>query len=283
MSTGGAGLLDVTRAYGLDFRFPASDTVVGAYLRTFGEFSRVELDILLHLAPGTSGVMVDAGANIGSLALPFAQARPGWKVMAYEAQRWICHILAANAVANDLLNVEPIHAALGPEEALTDFPMAGLDAGVNFGGLGFGAKAPAHERVRVTRLDDLPDPVRNEVRVIKMDLQGFEPEVLRGAGDLLSRIRPAWVAEADRNQPEVARRTLRIFLEAGYVVHWLFVPFATRSAARNGGQATLTGDFNIIATPAEGLVPPDIPRVEGPDAAFPTSLDELPYLRRYGF
>lgn len=283
MSPPARDLLDVTRAYGLDFRFPASDTVVGQTLRTFGEFSRVELDVLLHLAPGDSGVMIDAGANIGSIALPFARARPGWKVMAFEAQRWICHLLAANAVANDLLNVEPIHAALGRAESLSDFPMAGLDSGVNFGGLGFGARADTHERVRVTRLDDLPAPVHESVKVVKMDLQGFEPEVRGGAEDLLARIRPSWIAEADRNLPDVARRTLRIFLEAGYHVHWLFVPFATRSAPRNGGQAQLVGDFNIIATPREGLVPPDIPRVEGPDAPFPTSLEGLPYLRRYGF
>ncbi|MFM8819558.1 MAG: FkbM family methyltransferase [Phenylobacterium sp.] len=156
MSVSANSPLDVTRAYGLDFRFPASDTVVGANLRTFGEFSRVELDVLLHLAPETAGVMIDAGANIGSLALPFAKARPGWKVMAYEAQRWICHLLAANAVENDLLNVEPIHAALGSDETLTDFPVAGLDSGVNFGGLGFGSRAGAYERIRVTRLDDIP-------------------------------------------------------------------------------------------------------------------------------
>lgn len=283
MTGAGPGLLDITRAYGLDFRFPASDTVVGANLRTFGEFSRVELDILLHLAPEATGVMVDAGANIGSLALPFARARPGWKVMAYEAQRWICHLLAANAVANDLLNVEPVHAALGPEESLTDFPMAGLDSGVNFGGLGFGARTPSHERVRVARLDDLDPTLRGAVKVVKMDLQGFEPEVLRGAENLLNRVRPSWIAEADRNLPEVARKTLRIFFDAGYVVHWLFVPFATRTAARNGDKAALVGDFNIIATPAEGRVPPDIPRVEGPDSPFPTSVDGLPYLRRYGF
>jgi len=121
--------LDVTRAYDLDFRFPASDTVVGATLRTFGEFSRVELDVLLHLAPQPSGVMIDAGANIGSLALPFA----------------------------------------------------------------------------------------------------------------------------------------------------------TRTAPRNGDQATLTGDFNIVALPEGMGLPADIPRPEGPDAPFPTSLEGLPYLRRYGF
>ena len=283
MSVSANSPLDVTRAYGLDFRFPASDTVVGANLRTFGEFSRVELDVLLHLAPETAGVMIDAGANIGSLALPFAKARPGWKVMAYEAQRWICHLLAANAVANDLLNVEPIHAALGSDETLTDFPVAGLDSGVNFGGLGFGSRAGAYERIRVTRLDDIPPPVHNSVRLVKMDLQGYEPQVLKGAAELLNQVRPAWIAEADRNQQDIARETLRVFFDAGYVVHWLFVPFATRKAVRNAGQATLTGDFNIIATPREGLVPPDIPRVEGPDSPFPTDLSDLPYLRRYGF
>jgi FkbM family methyltransferase len=275
--------VDVTRAYDLDFRFPASDTVVGATLRTFGEFSRVELDVLLHLAPQPSGVMIDAGANIGSLALPFAKARPGWRVMAYEAQRWISHLLAANAIANDLLNVEPIHAALGREESLTDFPMAALDASLNFGGLGFGSAGVSNERVRVTRLDDLPPSVHSLVRVVKMDLQGFEPEVLRGAGELLTRVRPAWIAEADRNQEAVARSTIRVFFEAGYTLHWLFVPFATRTAPRNGDKATLTGDFNIVALPEGMGLPDDIPRLEGPDAPFPTSLDGLPYLRRYGF
>lgn len=162
-------LLDVTRAFDLDFRFPASDTIVGPTLRTYGEFSRVELDILLHLACDPTGVMVDAGANIGSLALPFARARPGW------------------------------------------------------------------------------------------------------------------IAEADRKQEDVARATIRIFFEAGYEVFWLFVPFATRTAPRNGDQAQLVGDFNVIAAPPGTPLPADIPRLEGPDAPFPTSLGGLPYLRRYGF
>jgi len=276
-------LLDVTRAFDLDLRFPASDTIVGPTLRTFGEFSRVELDVLLHLASDPSGVMIDAGANIGSLALPFARARPGWRVMAFEAQRWICHLLASNAISNNLLNVEPVHAALGPEEGLAGFPMAGLASSLNFGGLGFGASGAPQEKVRVTRLDDLPPPVHGAVRVVKMDIQGFEPEVLRGAGDLLTRARPAWIAEADRKQEDVARTTIRIFFEAGYEVFWLFVPFATRTAPRNGGQATLTGDFNIIAVPPGTALPADIPRLEAPDAPFPASLDGLPYLRRYGF
>ncbi|MEI7573253.1 MAG: hypothetical protein WCJ52_09045 [Phenylobacterium sp.] len=118
---------------------------------------------------------------------------------------------------------------------------------------------------------------------MKMDLQGFEPEVLRGAGELLTRVRPAWIAEADRKQEAVARSTIRVFFEAGYTLHWLFVPFATRTAPRNGDKATLTGDFNIVALPEGMRVPDDIPQLEGPDAPFPTSLDGLPYLRRYGF
>jgi FkbM family methyltransferase len=272
-------MLDSAEAYGLTFQFPAGDTVVGETLRTFGEFSRVEVDVLLKLATEPSGVFLDVGANIGSIALPFAKQRPAWRGFAIEAQRGICNILASNIIANRLFNVEAIHAAAGPEEKIVEFPTFSLSAVGNFGEIGFAFEGAPTEQVRMLRLD----AVAPRANVVKMDIQGFEPEALKGAQGLLRNTKPAWIVEADRLGEPIARETIKVFFEAGYDLYWLFVPFATPSAVRGAKRATATGDFNIIALAPGTPSPGAFPRILDPSSPFPGSVNDLPYLRAYGF
>ena len=67
-------MLDITRAYGLDFLFPKNDMVIGASLRQYGEFARPEVELIVeHMGSGPEGsCYIDVGANIGSIALPVA-------------------------------------------------------------------------------------------------------------------------------------------------------------------------------------------------------------------
>ena len=97
-------------AYGLTFRFPALDTTVGAFLRDRGEFARAELDFITECCTGT---LIDVGANIGAICLPFARARPSSAVIAIEAQPAIADLLKRNATANHLSNVTVLQAVAG--------------------------------------------------------------------------------------------------------------------------------------------------------------------------
>lgn len=269
-------MLDVTRALGLTFYFPEGDSVIGGSLKTHGEFARPLLDYLVQAADAPGGVFVDVGANIGSIALPFASVRRRWRVVALEAHRGIATVLAANAVVNGLANVEVLHAAAGPEARLADFPSPPLGAKGNHGVAGFLMSETPTEPVRMLRLDD----IAGDVRLVKIDVEGFEPEVLAGASRLIRERKAAWVVEATRSREAAARDVMRIFLEAGYELYWLFAPFVTPLAPKAAGDLRL-GDLNVVAVAPGGGNSWNMTRILTPDGPFLNDSASHPYIHRY--
>lgn len=272
-------MLDRTVAYGLDFLFPAADTVVGACLRRHGEFARAELDFLVEM--GTqSGVFLDVGANIGAIALPFARQRPTWRVMALEASRTIHGLLCANALGNRLFNVEAHHAAAAAEQGFLEFPAVPLSSAINFGAVAIGDQARVTETVRTVALDDFAPP---ETRLIKLDVEGYEPEVLKGSVRLLREQRAIWFSEVIIQQGEATSGLIRTFLDAGYRVHWFYAPFATMAAPKDRPAESGWGDTNIVALPPSVANSWNLPEITDPSDVRPSKTKDYAYLRRYGF
>lgn len=273
--------LDVTRAYGLDFLFPARDQAVGASLRDFGEFARPLVDCLDGLlGQGETGTFIDVGANIGATALPVAARHPQCPVIAVEANRPLATLLAANALGNRLENVSVVHAAVGPQAGLARFPTPALDLAANYGALSFanGPEVP-RENVRVCTLDEIAAP--GAARLVKLDVEGFELQVLKGGQRLFLEERPAWVVEVV--QDEASRAVVRAFREAGYRLWWLWSPFVTRAAAKRlYADPDVKGDGNFVALPP-GREPPFPLPPAGEDDAYPVGGRHYPYLKRYGF
>jgi len=271
-------MFNCTRASGLTFLFPERDTVVGPTLQIYGEFAQPEVDFLVDVATAERGVFLDVGANIGAIALPFARRRPGWRVTAVEAHRGLSAVLATNTLGNHLYNVEVVNAAAGPERAIADFPLVPLDAETNFGDSGFHRKAP-----RAATLQLPVDELAPEADVIKVDVQGFEAEVLKGASATLAAGRAIWFIETP-SEPAVRREVHDTFRSNGYGLFWFFSPFGTRRSPR--GKATgqaLGGDANWVAAPAGRPSPWPLPPVRDPLEARPARAAEYPYLQRYGF
>lgn len=272
-------MLDRTTAYGLDFFFPAGDQAVGASLRRHGEFARVELDFLVEMAGG-SGALIDVGANIGAIALPFARTKPDWKVVCIEADRGLHGVLAANALINGLHNTEVHHAAAGPERGIVEFPTRSLAEKGNFGTLGFGAPTGRTEAVRMLTLDEIaPD----DTALVKIDVEGFEPEVLKGAARLLEARKTVWLAEATIQNPKSAAEVIATFLDHGYRVHWFYAPFATPKSAKDAPANAGVGDANIVALPPGVENAWRLTEVQGPHDKRPPNTTSYPYLARYGY
>ncbi len=273
-------MIDITSAYGLEFLFPARDKIVGASLRNAGEFARPEMEIMARLLAANPGTYIDVGGNIGSMALPIAALNPTSRVIAIEANRHLAGILAANALNNRLHNVEVHHAAAGRSAGLIDFPAPALNSDLNFGALGVDVplEQEAFEQVRLCTLDAIAPA---DTRVIKIDVEGFEPEVLAGAERLIAAREASWVIEhkGDDKAHQVAAR----FLDAGYTLYWLFAPFLTpRAAKQPGNRPQISGDTNILAMPA-GEPPVAMQRLATATDVRPSSLDGYPYLKAYGF
>lgn len=274
-------MIDVTRAYGLDFMFPALDSFIGARLRDAGEFARPEMEIIARLLRASPGTYLDVGANIGSIALPVAAFNRNAKVIAIEANRHLAGLLAANALNNQLANVEVHHAAVGACAGLVEFPAPPLDRPMNFGSLGIGVKVDNMETVEQVRMCCLDDVAPDDTYVVKLDVEGFEPQVIEGAGALIDSRRASWVIEhkGDAKAHAVTGR----FLDAGYAVYWLFAPFVTRKPHKPfSPSANVTGDINILAMPS-GEPPMPMTRLKAPNEAKPSGLEGFPYLKSYGF
>ena len=245
-------MFDRTIAYGLDFTFPAGDTAIGSSLALYGEFARPSVDFMVEQANAIGpGALIDVGANIGAIALPFAAQMPDWRVVAIEAHRGLAAFLAANTIINRLGNVEVIQAAAGPASAIGKFPASSLSGFENYGTFSM-AEAPGDgkEEMAPTLVLPLDDVAPPDTRLVKIDVEGYEPEVLKGAQHLLQVTRPVWFVEATAKYPLASATVIQTFLDAGYAVHWFFAPFASASGLKGRHPPDLgRGDVNVVALP----------------------------------
>ena len=145
---------------------------------------------------------LDIGANHGLYSL-FAAGRVGTpgRVVAFEPSSRERHILQRNLSLNRLSNVTVLPVALADERAEAHLQIAPvLHGGHNtLGGFAHeGVAAVAAELVPVETLDEVADRLElDKVDVIKIDVEGAEVRVLKGAHRLLTTCRPVLLIEAN--------------------------------------------------------------------------------------
>jgi FkbM family methyltransferase len=139
------------------------------------------------------GVVVDVGANVGSFALPLADRLPRHRLHCFEAQRLVAYQLCGAVALNGLAQVHVHHLAVGAQAGTVDITLPDYRVEGNLGALSLDARinrlrgacsVGAVEAVAMVRLDDLG---LEDVRLLKIDVEGMELAVLEGAQALLGR------------------------------------------------------------------------------------------------
>lgn len=120
------------------------------------------------------------------------------------------------------------------------------------------------------------------MRFVKIDVEGHEPGVLRGASPLLNEIRAIFLIDANPSGPRRAEAD-QILLGTGYGLFWFFAPFRTPTSARCLPSATDDGDMNYLAFPPGAPRLWDLLRARQADAERPVGLHAYPCMQRYGF
>jgi FkbM family methyltransferase len=143
----------------------------------------------------TSDVFVDVGANLGYYTLMACQQ--GKPVVAFEPQAQNLRCLYSNLIANDWQNVVevfPLALAATPG-ILTLYGASGPSASLVKDWAGYSSRF--QQPVAVSTLDHiLGGRFADRRLLIKIDVEGAEYGVLRGAVATLSRMpRPAWLVE----------------------------------------------------------------------------------------
>ncbi len=204
-----------------------------------GQWEPVNVELAKRiLARSETKDVVDVGANFGPFAVPVARLGHGL-VHAFEPQRVIYQQLCGNAFLNGLDNLIAYDLALGnPQSAseLIDFPDPDYSREINPGALSilsfgdndlprasyFGSQARRTRKVRYASLDSLN---LAEIGLIKIDVEGAEELVIRGALDTLIRngfppiLFEAWSADWYREQKDSLLSCLNDF---GYEVTFVF-------------------------------------------------------------
>ncbi|HEY4370629.1 MAG TPA: FkbM family methyltransferase [Burkholderiales bacterium] len=200
------------------------DTGVGMQLGNYNAYAPEEVAIIQQLvrAAPADPVVLDIGANIGVVTLAMARAAGrGGLVHAFEAQRVVFHMLAGNMALNGVENVHCHHMAVGAQAGNARVARLDYRAQGSFGSLelnretqsdlGQQAQDGAFEEVRMDSIDSLQLP---RVDVIKIDVEGMEPEVLAGAARTLRAHRPLLYVEHLKTGREPLWRLLR---DLGYL------------------------------------------------------------------
>jgi len=149
-----------------------------------------------------AGVVLDLGANTGIYSLLSTHVSPSVRVIAVEPSPANAERLRSNLRLNAERRVTPVEAAVGAIEGTleltvpADGSLCDVASGVDAFSRAHYAIAYTRVPVALTTVDRLVDDHGLErVDLIKLDVEYFELEVLRGAARTLARFEPVVLAE----------------------------------------------------------------------------------------
>ncbi len=223
------------------------DIYVGGSLKQYGEFSVGEQEAFRNLVtPGS--IVVEVGANIGAHTVDLSRlVGPDGEVHAFEPQRIVFQTLCANLALNQCTNVFARQEAVGAELGTIVVPAVNPATRMNFGGVSL-VNVAHGEPVRLVTLDSLDLPA---CHMLKVDVEGMEVEVLKGAGQTIQTYRPVMYLENDRD--ERSQELLSRVLDLDYAVYW-HLPRIYRSDNFAGEKEDIFNgvvSVNILCIPNE--------------------------------
>jgi len=155
---------------------------------------------------GPGVIVIDGGANIGTYTIPLANFMTGWgSIAAMEPQQWPFYALCGNIALNNCFNATASRSALAAKSGTIQCPNLIPDRPVNFGGTSLiePAAGPMHT-ISAKAIDDFALP---RLDIIKLDIEGMEPDALDGARETIERCKPVLLVEWIKcgNEPIVER------------------------------------------------------------------------------
>jgi FkbM family methyltransferase len=197
------------------YLYNTNDTYVGRAIEKYGEYGGPEARFLEKLC-AADDIVIEAGANIGAHTVVIARrVGPTGHVLAFEPQRLAFQMLCANVALNSFTHVDCYWAALGEKRGSIAVPELDPAQHLNFGGVSLRNAQPGRSVPCVT-LDDFVALPR--LKLVKIDVEGMEGDVLRGGLRLIAKFKPHLYIENDRVDQSEA--LMRLLDNLGYRLYW---------------------------------------------------------------
>ena len=167
---------------------------ISANLALHGHYEWDVVSLCAMIAGGyENGVVLDIGANIGTMTVPIARANPQYEVHAWEPQRIVFQQLCGNVALNHCDNVYAHNKAVTMEHGCVDIDMPDYNTSTNIGAWSISPVVRENsneanaggkvEAVECVKLDDFK--FEHPIRLIKIDVEGSELPVLIGGENFL--------------------------------------------------------------------------------------------------
>ena len=221
--------------YGSLTIFANDDGAIGQSLRKYGEWAENELNFIRSMVD-EGATIVDVGAYIGTHSVAFSRfVGPQGRVIAIEPQPPSFELLARNIEMNALKNISVENAAVSFESGEALIPVIDIERRESFGSASLVSRLaqsearsehlsnPGELARRVISIDELD---LDECSLVKIDAEGAEDLVLRGATGTIRRTSPIIYAEC--NSLERGVRSLNVLRD-----RWGQTQYA-RCGARSG-------------------------------------------------
>ena len=238
------------------FSFCHFDEFIGLSMREYGEFSEIELSLMLKFIM-KDDVVFDIGANIGAFTVPFAKKVGDFgEVYSFEPQKLIYEILNENVNKNKLKNVKVFNIGVGKKEEELELNDIDYSKVGNFGGVSFKYESSSFTKniknkkykVKVKNLDQLTEI--KKCNFIKMDVELMELEILTGGKNFLKKFRPILWIENHKLYPNKINKFL---LENDYSAYWVCSTAFNKSNyfINDNNYFGELGTLNTLAIPRE--------------------------------
>lgn len=193
-------------------RFDCDKEMVGQsqWLLDHGNVSVLEAQLAhSNISNKENPVIFDIGSNIGTFTSWMAKAFPNGKIYSFEPQRLVFQMICGNMAINNLDNVYIFNIALGNENEILEFEEPDYFQNVDYGT--FSLKKEVLEKkskykniVDLMTLDNFVEKYKIEIiDFIKIDAEGMDLEVLKGAEKTISKFKPNILVEHSDNENSI--------------------------------------------------------------------------------
>lgn len=187
-----------------------NDRYVGRSLIELGEFCEEQAVFFTSLLK-PDAIVVEVGANIGAHTVVLAKKAA--YVYAFEPQRRVYNVLCGNMALNELDNVECHRIAGGERRGIVNMMVLDFSVDNNFGAMSLDNKAPEGAA------DPTPvEPITIPCDLMKIDVEGWEMQVLRGAEPMIRHCKPVLYVENDRK--DRSNDLISLIRSFGYKAYW---------------------------------------------------------------
>ncbi|CAI8181474.1 MAG: 2-O-methyltransferase NoeI [Bacteroidia bacterium] len=146
----------------------------------------------------SNSIVVDVGANIGSVSIPLAKLSPDCEIYSFEPSELLFSQLTKNVSLNHILNCKLFNIGLSSESGVVKF----YDMGCVSGNRGTSSISrnidnlqAVENEIAVDTIDSQFADIDRSISLIKIDVQGHELQVLNGGFNTICKNRPVIIFE----------------------------------------------------------------------------------------